>query len=145
MGVPDISDSSDGYSYSVIEIYTPHVAQVTGHIPFLPPGLNTLNMATYTHQQSITCVTVFVRAGVMQWLFKQHLVMFMPFYGRVRNFTFPLLLYIGSHSHPIYVSPSDVVTYYNRVFAWIHHFPLHLLRHYRILQVWNMLTNLHTL
>jgi len=27
---------------------------------------------------------------------------------------------------------------------WIHRLPLHLLRHYPILQVWNMLSNLHT-
>ena len=28
---------------------------------------------------------------------------------------------------------------------WIHRLPLHLLCHYRILQVWNILSNLHTL
>jgi hypothetical protein len=97
--VPDGSDGSEGTSYPITESHTFPVAQVTGHVEYLPPLL----CARYTHHQNDTCVTLFAGAAVILCRFTQCLGMFWPFFGREPYCTSPLLLYIGCLTRPIYV------------------------------------------
>jgi len=115
--VLDGSDGSDGSLYPLRNRYTLPVAQVTGHISSLPPVLCSRKMVMYMHHQNDKCVTLFAGVAVILQLFTQRVAMFMPFSSRVPQFTSSILVYIRCYSLPRYVQLSDVVTYYNGVFA----------------------------
>jgi len=109
------------------------------------PVLCVWNVVTYMHNQNDTCVTLFAGAPLTLYLLTQSLTLYMPFTGRVPYFTSPLLLFIRCHTLPymFYFEILSLITIQPSL--QIHGLLLHLLRNYRILQVWNILSNLHTL
>jgi hypothetical protein len=115
--VPDDSDTTDAISYPLTENDTLPIAHVTGRVAYLPPLLCTPIVVKYTHHQNDRCDTLSAQAPVMLSRFTQCLAMFMLFSGSVPHFTFPLLLYFGCHTLPIYGLLWEGVTYYNSVFA----------------------------
>ena len=138
--VPNGSDSSDGTLYPLTEYYMLPVTQATGRVAYLPPLL----CAWYTHHQNDTCVTLL--AGLQLCCSHSH-----------NAWRCLCLSSANSHILPLrycYISDAALAPYmFSFEILWhsviqsslqIPHLPLHLLRHYRILQVWNMQSNLDT-
>ena len=69
----------------------------------------------------------------------------MPFSGRAPHFISPVSLLIGCRTL-LYIFNFEILSLITiRSSLWIHRLLLHLLRHYRILQVWTIWSNLHIL
>jgi len=102
------------------------------------------NVVTYIHHQINMCVTHFAEAPVTLWLRTQHLTLCLPLSGRVPHFASPLLLFIRWCTL-LYMFDCDSLSLSTiQSSLQIHHLLLPVLHHYCILQVWNILSNLHT-
>ena len=106
-----------------------------GRPGFMNPVLCIRNVVTYTLCQNDTCVTLFEGAPLTLYRLTQHLALIMPFSGRVPHFTSLLLLFIGCCTLP-YMFNFEILSLSTILSPLrIHCLPLHLLRHYHILQV----------
>jgi len=141
-GVPDGSDGSDGTSYPLPENHTLPVTQATGPIAYVPP---ILCCDVYASSEWHVCYTLRRGCSYAEALYRTP--------GDVYAFLRPsATLYLSAYCYisdaalSPYMFSFDMLSLITIQFTLrIHRLPLDLLRHYHILQVWNILTNLHTL
>jgi len=135
-GVPDGSDGSDGTSYTLTGNYTLPVALHT-HLHYYAPGIRTIRTTRVLHSSqglqlccsrshnAWRCLCLSSADShilPLRYCYNISDAALAPF-----MFSFEILLHIAIQSS-----------------LWIPRLPLHLLRHYCILQVWNIQSNLHT-
>jgi len=139
--VPVGSDGSDGTSYTVTEKYMLSVAQVTGRVPYLPPLLcawiHTITMTSVLHSSQglqLCCSRVY-----NTWW---SLCLF-PAECHISPLHYCYILDAALSPYMFSFQMLSLITIQSS--HWIHCFLLHLLRHYRILHIWNILSNFHTI
>jgi len=141
-GVPDCFDCSDATSYPLTENYTLPVPQATGGIPYIPP---LLCGDVYAWSEWHVCYTS--RRGCSY----AEAVYTTPgdVYACLRpssTFYLSSFCYILDAAISPYMFRFDMMSLITMQSSLrIHRKVLHLLPHYRILQVWNILSNLQTL
>jgi len=141
-GVPDGSDSSDGTSYPLTENYMLPVAQATGRVAYVPP---LLCGDIYASSERHMCYTLRRGCSYAEALYTMPGDVY-AFLRPSATFYLSAYCYISDAALSPYMFSFEVLSLITiQSSLRIHRLPLHLLRHYRILQVWNILSNLHTL
>jgi hypothetical protein len=103
------------------------------------------NVVMYTHNQNDSCFTLFAGAPCTLSQFDQCLALCMHFSSRVSHCSAQLLHFIGCCTLPSMFNFEILSLISIESSLRIHCLLLHLSCNYRMLQVWNMLSNLHTL
>jgi len=131
-GVPDGSDCSDGTSYPLTENYTLHVTQAMGRIAYLPP---LLCGDVYASSERHVCYTLRRGCSYAEALYTTPGDVY-AFLRPSATFYLSAYCYISDATLSPYMFIFEMLSLKTiQSSLQIHRLPLHLLRHYRILQV----------